>query len=120
DALVKAAKRGVRINMLVADWNKREPRISTLKRLHAVPNIRVKMATIPVSREGFIPYARVIHSKVMRIDDRISWVGNSNWGYDYFHNSRNVEVVTREPGVAKTLDRLFRGLWKSSYAYDVL
>jgi len=119
NALRRAAKRGVQIKMVVADWNKNKPEVFSIQELTKVPNIQVKFATIPPYSKGFIPYARVIHSKVMRIDDRISWVGTSNWGYRYFYNSRNVEVVTRSPEVAKTLDRLFNELWNSSYTYPV-
>jgi phosphatidylserine/phosphatidylglycerophosphate/cardiolipin synthase-like enzyme len=96
-----------------------KPGIDALKKLVRTPDIQIKFATIPQSREEFIPYARVIHSKVMRIDENISWVGTSNWGYRYFYKSRNIEVVTREPTVANTLDCLFNQLWKSSYAYPV-
>jgi phosphatidylserine/phosphatidylglycerophosphate/cardiolipin synthase-like enzyme len=119
DALRRAAKRGVDVKLLVSDWNKRKPGVNGLKDLVKVAGIRIKFATIPVYSKGFIPYARVIHSKVMRIDDRVSWVGTSNWGKRYFYGSRNVEVVTLQPAVAKTLDRLFEQLWNSSYCCPV-
>lgn len=119
EALTRAAERGAVIKMMVADWNKGKPGINALKKLVRTPNIRIKFATIPQSREGFIPYARVIHSKVMRIDENISWVGTSNWGYRYFYKSRNIEVVTHDPLVANTLDCLFNQLWNSSYVYPV-
>ena len=80
-----------------------------------MPNIEVRFAVIPPARRGFIPYARVIHSKVMRVDDDISWVGTSNWGYDYFFRSRNVEVVLRRPAVARVLDEIFLSLWNGPY-----
>ncbi len=119
EALIRAVKRGVAVKMVVADWNKRKPGIDALKKLVRTPNIQIKFATIPQSSEGFIPYARVIHSKVMRIDKNISWVGTSNWGYRYFYKSRNVEVVTHDPTVSNTLDCLFNQLWNSSYTYPV-
>jgi phosphatidylserine/phosphatidylglycerophosphate/cardiolipin synthase-like enzyme len=119
DALTRAAKRGVTVRMLVSDWNKRKSRVIALKKLVQIPNIAVRFVVIPRSKEGFIPYARVIHSKVMRVDDRVSWVGTSNWGYSYFYKSRNVEVVTHSPAVARTLDRLFDQLWNSTYTEPV-
>ena len=119
-ALRQAAKRGVQVKLLVSDWNKRKPGINGLKALVKVPNIQVKFATIPPFSQGFIPYARVIHSKVMRIDQNISWVGTSNWGYDYFYKSRNVEVVTQSIKVAGILDKLFLDLWNSTYSYPVM
>jgi len=114
-ALRRAARRGVRVQVLVSDWNLRAPQVAGLRELARVPNIEVKFAVIPPFPGGFIPYARVIHSKVMRIDDELSWVGTSNWGHDYFFRSRNVEVVLRLPQVARVLDDIFLSLWNGPY-----
>jgi phosphatidylserine/phosphatidylglycerophosphate/cardiolipin synthase-like enzyme len=118
-ALRRAAARGVEVKMLISDWNKRKPRVDDVKELAMQQGIEVKFVTIPEHSSGFIPYSRVIHSKVMRVDDHLSWVGTSNWARSYFHTSRNVEVVLRLPHVAATLDQLFESLWKSEYAYLV-
>ena len=115
-ALRRAAKRGVQVKMLIADWNKRQPGVDDLKSLAKVKNIEIKFVTIPPFSGGFIPYARVIHSKVMRVDEDISWVGTSNWSYDYFFKSRNIEVVMRLPEVASALDVVFLSLWNGPYA----
>jgi len=114
-ALRRAARRGVRVQMLVSDWNLSVPQVKGLQKLALVPNVEVKFAAIPPFRGGFIPYARVVHSKVMRVDDDVSWVGTSNWGYSYFFQSRNVEVVLRQPEVARTLDTIFLSLWNGPY-----
>lgn len=119
NALRAAAARGVHIYMMVSDWNKRKPAVSDLKSLARVPGITVKFVTIPPSKDGFIPYARVIHSKVMRIDDDICWIGTSNWAYDYFYASRNLEVVIRDKSAAEKLDQLFSNLWESPYGTKV-
>lgn len=114
-ALRRAAGRGVSVRLLVSDWNLRSSQVAGLKGLARVPNIEVKFAVIPPAARGFIPYARVVHSKVMRVDDDVSWVGTSNWGYDYFFRSRNVEIVLRRPGIARVLDKLFLSLWEGPY-----
>ena len=114
-ALRRAAGRGVLVQMLVADWNLRASQVGGLQELALVPNVYVKFAAIPPFSGGFIPYARVVHSKVMRIDGNISWVGTSNWGHDYFYRSRNVEVVLRRPEVARVLDEIFLSLWNGPY-----
>lgn len=116
-ALRQAAGRGVKVSLLVSDWNLRPPALAGLRDLARVPNIEVRFAVIPEARRGFIPYARVIHSKVMRVDDDICWIGTSNWGYEYFYESRNVEVILRRPGVAKVLDTLFLSLWNGPYVH---
>lgn len=115
EVLEKAASRGVQIRVAVADWNLKKPGIGSIKSLAEVKGIIVKVFTIPEFSKGFIPYSRVIHSKVMRVDDNISWVGTSNWGFDYFYSSRNVEVVLKIKKVASILDSLFEELWDSGY-----
>jgi phosphatidylserine/phosphatidylglycerophosphate/cardiolipin synthase-like enzyme len=115
-ALRRAAGRGVSVRLLVSDWNLRSPGLKGLQALARVPNVGIKFVVIPQERRGFIPYARVIHSKVMRVDGDISWVGTSNWGYDYFFRSRNVEVVLRRPEIARVLDVIFLSLWNGPYA----
>ncbi|MBN2400107.1 MAG: phospholipase [Candidatus Aminicenantes bacterium] len=114
-ALRRAAGRGVTVRMLVSDWNLRCSQIDGLRGLARVPNIEVKFAVIHQAKRGFIPYARVIHSKVMRVDDDVCWVGTSNWGHDYFFKSRNVEVVLRRPEIARVLDEIFLSLWNGPY-----
>jgi phosphatidylserine/phosphatidylglycerophosphate/cardiolipin synthase-like enzyme len=115
-ALRRAARRGVCVYMLVSNWSLRRSQVASLQDLARVPNIEIRFAIIPPAKRGFIPYARVVHSKVMRIDDDISWVGTSNWGYDYFFKSRNLEIVLRMPSVARVLDEIFASLWKGPYA----
>ncbi|MCP4153111.1 MAG: phospholipase [bacterium] len=114
EALTRAAGRGVAIKMMVADWGKKRPAL--LQKLVQIPNWDIKFVTIPQFSGGFIPFARVIHSKVMLVDDKISWVGTSNWGYGYFYGSRNIEIITHDPKVEKKLQRLFNALWTSKYA----
>jgi phosphatidylserine/phosphatidylglycerophosphate/cardiolipin synthase-like enzyme len=114
-ALRRAAGRGVSVRLLISNWNLRRPQVDGLRGLARLANIEVRFAVIPPARRGFIPYARVIHSKVMRVDDDVCWVGTSNWGHDYFFKSRNVEIVLRRPAVARTLDEIFLSLWNGPY-----
>ena len=90
-----------------------------LKGLARVPGIEVRFAVIPPARRGFIPFARVVHSKVMRVDEDLCWLGTSNWGHDYFFRSRNVEVVLRRPDIARVLDALFLSLWNGPYVHKL-
>ncbi len=118
-ALRAAAERGVIVELLVADWNKRPPALADLQGLQRVPGISVRMATIPPARSGFIPFARVIHSKLMIVDGRFSWVGSSNFSGDYFFNSRNLGVIVDGAAFAADVGRVFANVWGSTYAYDL-
>ncbi len=113
--LKNAADRGVEVKMAVSDWNLTKPGVNSIKDLARVKGIVVKVFSIPDYSKGFIPYARVIHSKVLRVDDNVSMVSTSNWGHGYFYASRNVEVTLRLKHIAVILDKLFNELWNSEY-----
>lgn len=116
NALRAAAARGVQVELMVASWNTKQPEIAWLKSLALVPNVTIKIVTIPEASGGFIPYARVVHSKIMTIDGELAWVGTSNWSGGYFDNSRNLELVLNNSAMAARLDALYQQLWESRYA----
>ncbi|WP_380183047.1 phospholipase D-like domain-containing protein [Kalamiella sp. sgz302252] len=116
NALRAAAARGVQIELMVASWNTKQPDIAWLKSLALVPGITIKVVTIPEAGSGFIPYARVVHSKIMTIDGELAWVGTSNWSGGYFDNSRNLELVLNDAAMAQRLNALYQQLWQSRYA----
>ena len=117
-ALRAAAARGVHVQLLLSDWCKRRGTIEGLQSLQSIPNIDVRLVTIPPAASGFIPFARVIHAKYMVVDAKTFWLGTSNWEKDYFYSSRNVGLIV-EGGLAGRLDRFFTDNWSSPYAYDV-
>ncbi len=119
EALIKAAVRGVRIQLLVSNWSTHAPEIDDLKQLSRIPNIEVRIATIPELPGQFIPYARVIHSKYAIADEQTLWLGTTNWERSMFMASRNVDVVLRRPVLAKQAQQIFSRLWKSSYAAPI-
>lgn len=116
NAVRAAAQRGVKIKLMVSNWNTEKPAIDYLKSLAMLPNVEIRVVTLPQSSEGFIPFARVIHSKTMSIDGKLAWVGTSNWAGGYFDMSRNLEVVLRNPAMAQRVAALHEQLWTSPYA----
>lgn len=113
--LKNTAERGVEIRMAVSDWNLAKPGVDSIKALARIKGISVRVYAIPEFSGGFIPYARVIHSKVLRVDDDMSMISTSNWGHGYFYASRNIEVTVKDKKTAGLLDNLFEELWNSRY-----
>ena len=111
-----AAKRGVLVEIMLADWSKKPPKVEAIQALAAVPNISIKFITIPPWSGGHIPFARVVHAKYMTVDSHWSWIGSSNFSGDYFLNCRNVGLMVRGRGMVQELDRWFHRVWVSSYA----
>lgn len=115
-ALRRAAARGVRVRLLVADWSKRPATIEPLQRLAEVAGIEVKLVTIPRWSGGFLPFARVIHAKYLTVDGRAAWIGTSNWEGDYFTKSRNVGLIVEGAQISRRLEQVFDELWTGPYA----
>ena len=115
NAIRGALTRGVRVKLMVSDWNLEKPGVDYLKSLAVLPGMEVRVVTIP--RDGAcIPFARVIHSKTMEIDGKIAWVGTSNWSGGYMDKSRNLEVALRSESMAKRIAALHEQTWSSPYA----
>jgi len=119
DALRAAAARGVAVELLVANWSKKGSKLASLKSLQQVEGITVRFANIPEHSEGFIPFSRVVHSKVLVVDQDWAWVGTSNWSKDYFHGSRNIGLVLEGAEVGRQLNDYFAQIWVSDYCETV-
>ncbi|MFZ6722428.1 phospholipase D-like domain-containing protein [Undibacterium sp. Ji49W] len=116
NAIRAALARGVRVKLMVSNWNTEEPAIHHLKSLALLPGMEIRIVTLPQASSGFIPFARVVHSKTMSIDGKLAWIGTSNWSGGYLDNSRNLEIVLRNEAMAKRLAELHEQTWQSPYA----
>ena len=114
DALARAAGRGVKVQMLLSDWELRAKTLEALRRLDT--RIEVRIFTIPQLQSGFIPFARVAHAKYCVVDGNRGWVGTGNWEHDYFFRSRNVGLIVDGGQIPAQLDAFFSGNWGSPYA----
>ena len=119
DALRRAAGRGVRVRMVVSDWEKATPAEATLKALSARPNIEVRFSVIPEWSGGYIPYGRVEHCKFILADGKRFWLGTSNGEKSYFHTSRNVGVLIDSKSLGSELRRFFMKGWDGPYLEPV-
>jgi phosphatidylserine/phosphatidylglycerophosphate/cardiolipin synthase-like enzyme len=117
--LRSAAARGVSVRMIVADWNKTHPKIDHLKSLTLVPNIEVRLSTIPPYSGGHIPYGRVTHAKFLTVDGQRSWIGCSNGEKSYYYSTRDAGVAVDSEAVNALLRGIFERDWDSEYVYPI-
>ncbi len=117
NALRAAAVRGVKVRLLVSDWVLGGRALPHLKALALIPNLEVRVASIPEAKEGHIPYARTIHSKYLVVDGAHLALGTSNWEESYFAESRNIELIFRDSPLAAQASGIFDRLWNSRYAF---
>jgi phosphatidylserine/phosphatidylglycerophosphate/cardiolipin synthase-like enzyme len=112
DALRQAAARGVKVRLLVSDWQAGGKGMAATQSLAQVPNIEVRMMTIPELKDGtYIPFARVQHCKFMVVDGEAMWIGTSNWDPSYWSSSRNVSVSLWNRGLAQEVLATFNRSW---------
>lgn len=118
-ALRAAAHRGVRVELLVSHWNTRAGDIEHLKSLQVLPNVEVRVATVPPWSGGFIPFARVHHAKSLTVDGRWAWVGTSNWSRSYFFAGRHHGLVVDGAPFAAQVDDVFDRVWNAPWTAPV-
>jgi phosphatidylserine/phosphatidylglycerophosphate/cardiolipin synthase-like enzyme len=117
NALRAAAVRGVKVRLLVSDWVLGGRALPHLKALALIPNLEVKVASIPEAKEGHIPFSRTVHSKYLVVDETHLALGTSNWEESYFTESRNIELVFRGSPLAAQAARIHDRLWTSRHAF---
>lgn len=119
NAIRAALARGVKVKLMVSNWNTEQPAIRYLQSLAVLPGMEIRIVTLPQASSGFIPFARVIHTKAMSIDGQVAWIGTSNWSGGYLDNSRNLEVVLRNQKMAERIAMLHEQTWNSPYAKPI-
>jgi phosphatidylserine/phosphatidylglycerophosphate/cardiolipin synthase-like enzyme len=119
DALRRAARRGVKIRMIVADWEKGTSSEASLKSLSTEQNIELAFSCIPESARGYIPFARVEHCKYIVVDDSRFWLGTANCERGYYYGTRNLGVVCSSTTLSRQLSAIFEKSWHSPYRESI-
>jgi phosphatidylserine/phosphatidylglycerophosphate/cardiolipin synthase-like enzyme len=118
-ALRKAAARGVKVQLVFADWTMGEKGDRDIKALARTENIDIKISSLPEMSTGFVPFSRVEHCKYMTIDGDKAYITTSNWEPGYFRTSRGVAVIINGAASAAVLEDIFDRSWNSPYAQPV-
>lgn len=133
-AVVQAAKRGVRVRVLLDDFHSTGPDAQVM-RLAFVPNVEMRMFNpLAGSRASTIGRAWTLltdfqraqqrmHNKLFVADNTLAVIGGRNLGDAYFDASNegnfvDLDVLTGGP-VVKDLSRSFDRYWNNVRAYPV-
>lgn len=119
DALKDAAKRGVKIQLIVADWTMSGDAAQKIKDLAQTTNISVKVSAISQYSKEFVEFGRVQHCKYYTADGKVSFISTSNWEESYFYSARNAALVFNGETVAAIMEDIFDTSWKSRFAAPV-
>jgi phosphatidylserine/phosphatidylglycerophosphate/cardiolipin synthase-like enzyme len=119
EALRLAAVRGVKVELIFADWSMGGKSERDIKALSKTDNITVKISSLPPHSSGFIPFSRVEHLKYLVADGETGFVTTSNWGPGYFLTSRGAAVIINGAAGAGVLEDIFAKAWNGPYAQPV-
>ncbi len=115
--LIDAAKRGVKIKLLVSDaMLNGKAGLRGLQGIQNIPNIEIRVSSIPVYQGKHGAYPRVDHAKYMLIDNNITWISTSNWQKNYFYKTRGISLVIHDSATNAALQKIFWQAWQSPYA----
>jgi phosphatidylserine/phosphatidylglycerophosphate/cardiolipin synthase-like enzyme len=115
----RVAARGVKVKMIVSDWEKGTTGEKHLKNLARIPNIELKYSNIPEWSGGYISYARVEHCKFIVADSKSFWLGTSNGEKSYFYNSSNLGIIVQNQRLASKLRAIFLKSWNSHFSESI-
>ncbi|HOW90281.1 MAG TPA: phospholipase D-like domain-containing protein, partial [Elusimicrobiales bacterium] len=118
-ALRAAGRRGVKVELMFADWAMGGRADEDIKSLALAANVSVKLSSIPQAERGFVPYSRVDHCKYLTADGERAMLSTSNWAADYFFESRGAALVLEGAAGAAPLEDIFRRSWNGPYAAPV-
>lgn len=131
--LVEAAGRGVRVRLLLDDWDARKNQ-RLFATLDAHPNIAVRMFNPFASRTGVLGFGgelvgdfqrvnRRMHNKAWIADNRIAIVGGRNIGDEYFGASNEVNFVDLDFAmlgpIVRDASASFDQYWNSEATYPL-
>jgi phosphatidylserine/phosphatidylglycerophosphate/cardiolipin synthase-like enzyme len=119
EAFRTAAARGVKVELVFADWGMGGKADRDIKALAKTENISVKISSLPQAASGFIPYARVEHLKYLVVDGKTAYVTTSNWGPGYFLTTRSAAVFIEGAPAAAVLEDVFFRTWNGPYVQPV-
>ncbi len=122
DALTNAGKRGVKVNMMMANWEFQQGEMFNfdnqfLQTMESVPNVTIRYSNFPQTIGGVcVPYSAVDHAKFMVVDNKNVWIGTGNLAQSYFTNTRDYSIfVTNNPTFATNITGIFQNVWSSAY-----
>ncbi len=118
-ALRAAGKRGVKVELIFADWCMGGKDEQGIKALSRARNVSVKISSFPRNSKGFIPFSRVDHTKYLVVDGKKALLSTSNWAPGYFSDTRGAARIIEGSGGAAPLEDVFGRSWTGPYVSPV-
>jgi putative cardiolipin synthase len=134
EAIIRAADRGVRVRMLLDDWNLDDFEKGAVA-LDAHKNIDIRVFNPYATREESVferigrvssyldRFSRRMHNKAIIADNQLAIMGGRNLGDEYFDagkdiNFRDVDVFAAGP-ITRTISNNFDRYWNSDQSFPL-
>ncbi len=115
-ALKKAAKRGVKIEIIFDEKSvKKKQGKTVLYYLAKYKNITVYTLKGKLSKKK--KYHGIMHMKMAVIDNKIVIFGSANWTYSAFSNNYELLYIEKSYAIAKKFEKYFQQLKKRATLY---
>jgi hypothetical protein len=111
EALVRAQRRGVRVRVLVDRDRRNDPYRSHVINAAAVRHLLGHGIRVRVDRP-----ARLLHSKMVVIDEDTTIIGSHNWSAGSYFAFDDLSVAVRSVGFARRARKRFETLWRRGEA----
>jgi phosphatidylserine/phosphatidylglycerophosphate/cardiolipin synthase-like enzyme len=118
-ALRRAAGRGVRVRLVISDWEAEGDAMRSLQSLAGVEGIAIRLSSVAPWSGGYVPFARVEHCKYLVADGERAWIGTGNLEPGYFFGSRNVALTIENSKLALAARTSFEASWAAAAASPV-
>lgn len=130
-AITNAAKRGVKVSIMMADWEFKEPKkdgsdsqnwylqgLLNPKNQWS-KNIEIKISSYPQA-VPCVPYSQVDHGKYMVVDDSL-WISTANLERSYFYTTRDFSFYSyNDPKLSSQLESIYNTMWNSQYTKNYI
>ncbi|MFB6125089.1 MAG: phospholipase D-like domain-containing protein [Halanaeroarchaeum sp.] len=112
-AAIRAARRGVRVRLLLSGaWYVEADNRALVRTVSAL----AEREALPIAARLVEPRSRFdhVHVKGVVVDERRTVVGSINWNRHALRENREVAVVVEDPAVGAYYARLFRADWRGA------
>lgn len=118
-ALREATSSGAQIRILVDAYvETKAQRAGGLREIINAAGASVRLTRIPKLPALDVPFGRLMHSKLMVVDRRTTWLGSANWTEGDFFRSRNVGLVVSGAQFSEKAATVFDFWWAKGEGFE--
>lgn len=112
DELIKAKKRGLKVNIILEQSEDSRDSHSSTENLKTAMRLAAGGITVHLD-----PPEKTTHAKLLVIDEKIVVIGSANWSYSAMEKNNEASVIIESPELADFYIRYFEEIKKTCLSY---